>query len=196
LAGKRKTDVLKSGSVSDICLSGEASNVFQSRPEGRTCRATGASDEPTEATTFDSTAWAAHVFGGRTKAAMTAAKARGTKLGGNRGVKPIVKMRTNSAAARQQRASAKPVELKVCGYDLVATGDGASRRPRSRSGSASADGELEPPLTSGSTRPVLGAAPEGVSPAACRNASLVTDQSATFSTSVHGRTNRRRQAAE
>jgi hypothetical protein len=31
----------------------------------------GASDEPTEATRFDSTAWAARVFGVRTKAAIT-----------------------------------------------------------------------------------------------------------------------------
>jgi hypothetical protein len=43
----------------------------------------------------------------RTKAAITATKARGTKLGANRGVKPTVKMRMQSAAARQQRASAR-----------------------------------------------------------------------------------------
>jgi DNA invertase Pin-like site-specific DNA recombinase len=43
----------------------------------------------------------------RTKAALAAAKVRGTKLGGNRGVKPAVKMRIQSAVARQQRASAR-----------------------------------------------------------------------------------------
>jgi hypothetical protein len=63
-------------------------------------------DEPTEATRFDSTAWAARLFGVHTKAAITATKARGTKVDGNRGVKPTVKMRTKSAAASQQRASA------------------------------------------------------------------------------------------
>jgi DNA invertase Pin-like site-specific DNA recombinase len=46
----------------------------------------------------------------RTKAAPAAAKARGTKLGGNRGVKPTVKMRIQSAAARQQRASARAAD--------------------------------------------------------------------------------------
>ena len=43
----------------------------------------------------------------RTKAALAAAEVRGTKLGGNRGVKPAVKMRIQSAVARQQRASAR-----------------------------------------------------------------------------------------
>jgi len=38
--------------------------------------AIGASDEPTEAARFDSTAWAARVFGVRTKAAITAQGAR------------------------------------------------------------------------------------------------------------------------
>ena len=36
---------------------------------------------------------------------------RGTKLGGNRGVKPTVKMRIQSAAARQQRASARAADI-------------------------------------------------------------------------------------
>jgi hypothetical protein len=43
----------------------------------------------------------------RTKAALAAAEVRGTKLGSNRGVKPAVKMRIQSAVARQQRASAR-----------------------------------------------------------------------------------------
>ncbi|HEY2529300.1 MAG TPA: hypothetical protein VGJ20_15360 [Xanthobacteraceae bacterium] len=47
------------------------------------------------------------MFGVHTKAAITATKARGTKLGGNRGVKPTVKMHMQSAAGRQQRASAR-----------------------------------------------------------------------------------------
>jgi hypothetical protein len=52
--------------------------------------AIGASDEPTEATRFDSTAWAARVFGVRTMAAVATAKACGTKVDGNRGVNPTV----------------------------------------------------------------------------------------------------------
>jgi hypothetical protein len=43
--------------------------------------AIGASDEPTEATRFDSKEWAARVFGVRTMAAVAAIKARDTKLG-------------------------------------------------------------------------------------------------------------------
>ena len=42
------------------------------------------------------------MFGVHTKAAITATKTRGTKLGGNRGVKPTVKMRIQSAAGRQR----------------------------------------------------------------------------------------------
>jgi hypothetical protein len=44
-------------------------------------------------------------------AAVATAKARGTKLDGSRGVKPTVKMRIQSAAARQQRASARAADL-------------------------------------------------------------------------------------
>ena len=72
-----------------------------------------ASDEPTEATRFDSTAWAARVFGVSTMAAVATAKARGTKLDGNRGIKPTVKMRIQSAAARQQRASARAARYRT-----------------------------------------------------------------------------------
>ena len=73
--------------------------------------AIGASDEPTEATRFESAACAARVFGVRTVAAVSTAKARDTKLDGNRGVKPTVKMRTKSAAARQQRVSASAADI-------------------------------------------------------------------------------------
>jgi hypothetical protein len=52
--------------------------------------AIGASDEPTDATRFDSTAWAARVFGVRTMAAVATVKACGTKVDGNRGVNPTV----------------------------------------------------------------------------------------------------------
>jgi DNA invertase Pin-like site-specific DNA recombinase len=47
----------------------------------------------------------------RTKAALAAAKARGTKLGGNRGVKPTAKMRALSTAALQQRADARAADI-------------------------------------------------------------------------------------
>jgi hypothetical protein len=70
-------------------------------------RAIGATYEPTEATRFDSTAWTARVFGVRTMAEVTTTKARDTKLDDNRGVKPAVKMRIQSAAARLRRASAR-----------------------------------------------------------------------------------------
>ena len=46
----------------------------------------------------------------RTKAAFAAAKRRGKKLGGNRGVKPTAKMRTRSTAVLQQRASARAAD--------------------------------------------------------------------------------------
>jgi DNA invertase Pin-like site-specific DNA recombinase len=49
----------------------------------------------------------AGVISARTKAALAAARKRGTKLGGNRGVKPTAKMRALSKAALQQRADAK-----------------------------------------------------------------------------------------
>jgi DNA invertase Pin-like site-specific DNA recombinase len=58
----------------------------------------------------------------RTKAALAAAKARGTKLGGDRGVKPTIKMRKQSAAARQQRASAKAAGIAPTIAELQATG--------------------------------------------------------------------------
>jgi DNA invertase Pin-like site-specific DNA recombinase len=47
----------------------------------------------------------------RTKAALAAAKARGTKLGGNRGVKPTAKMRALSTAALRQRADARAADI-------------------------------------------------------------------------------------
>jgi hypothetical protein len=71
----------------------------------------GASDEAVEATKVRQHGAAARVFGVHTKAAITATKARGTKLDGNRGVKPTVKMRTKSAAAHQQRASARAADI-------------------------------------------------------------------------------------
>ena len=48
----------------------------------------------------------AGMISARTKAALAAAKKRGKKLGGNRGVKPTAKMRALSKAALQQRAAA------------------------------------------------------------------------------------------
>jgi DNA invertase Pin-like site-specific DNA recombinase len=46
----------------------------------------------------------AGMISARTKAALAAAKKRGKKLGGNRGVKPTAKMRARSTAVLQQRA--------------------------------------------------------------------------------------------
>ena len=61
------------------------------------------------------------MFGVRTKAAITATKARDTKLGGNRGVKPTVNMRKQSAAARQ-RASARAADIAPTITELQADG--------------------------------------------------------------------------
>ena len=47
----------------------------------------------------------------RTKAALAAAKKRGKKLGGNRGVKPTAKMRARSTAVLQQRADARAADI-------------------------------------------------------------------------------------
>jgi DNA invertase Pin-like site-specific DNA recombinase len=58
----------------------------------------------------------------RTKAALAAAKARGTVLGGNRGVKPTAKMRKLSVAARQERAEAKARDLQGTIAELQAAG--------------------------------------------------------------------------
>jgi len=95
-------------------------------------RAIGASDEPTETTKFDSTARAARVFGVRTMAAVAAAQARGTKLSGNRGVKSTVKMCIPSAAARQQLASARAVDIAPPIVELQADGAASYSRGQSK----------------------------------------------------------------
>lgn len=53
----------------------------------------------------------AGMISARTKAALAAAKKRGTRLGGNRGVKPTAKMRALSKAALQQRATARAADI-------------------------------------------------------------------------------------
>jgi DNA invertase Pin-like site-specific DNA recombinase len=53
----------------------------------------------------------AGMISARTKAALAAAKRRGKKLGGNRGVKPTEKMRALSTAALQQRADARAADI-------------------------------------------------------------------------------------
>jgi DNA invertase Pin-like site-specific DNA recombinase len=58
----------------------------------------------------------------RTKDALAAAKARGVKLGGNRGVTPTVKMRKLAIAARQERAASRATDLKPTIDDLRARG--------------------------------------------------------------------------
>jgi DNA invertase Pin-like site-specific DNA recombinase len=52
----------------------------------------------------------AGMISARTKAALAAAKKRGKKLGGNRGVKPTAKMRALSTAVLQQRADARAAD--------------------------------------------------------------------------------------
>jgi DNA invertase Pin-like site-specific DNA recombinase len=58
----------------------------------------------------------------RTKAALAAAKKRGTVLGGDRGVMPTAKMRKASAAARQQRAASRAADLAPTLAELRARG--------------------------------------------------------------------------
>ena len=58
----------------------------------------------------------------RTKAALAAAKARGTRLGGDRGVMPTPKMRKQSAAARQERAASRAADIAPTIKELQANG--------------------------------------------------------------------------
>lgn len=84
----------------------------------------------------------ASMISARTKAALAAAKRRGKKLGGNRGVKPSPKMRAASKAALHRRAEARaadiaPViaELRVAGATslrAIAAGLNEKRIPTSR----------------------------------------------------------------
>jgi DNA invertase Pin-like site-specific DNA recombinase len=53
----------------------------------------------------------AGMISARTKAALAAAKKRGKKLGGNRGVKPTARMRARSTAVLQQRADARAADI-------------------------------------------------------------------------------------
>ena len=84
----------------------------------------------------------AGMISARTKAALAAAKRRGTKLGGNRGVKPTAKMRARSTAVLQQRADARAADigptikaLQVAGamsLRAIATGLNAQGIPTAR----------------------------------------------------------------
>jgi DNA invertase Pin-like site-specific DNA recombinase len=58
----------------------------------------------------------------RTKDAPAAAKARGTKLGGDRGKPPTAKMRRRSAVVRQQRATERAADIKPTIEELRASG--------------------------------------------------------------------------
>jgi DNA invertase Pin-like site-specific DNA recombinase len=64
----------------------------------------------------------AGMISARTKAALAAAKRRGKKLGGNRGVKPTAKMRARSTAVIQQRADARAADLAPTVKALQAAG--------------------------------------------------------------------------
>jgi len=58
----------------------------------------------------------------RTKAALAAAKRRGAKLGGNRGVTPFAKMHKASQAAIQARADARAANVAPIIAELQASG--------------------------------------------------------------------------
>jgi DNA invertase Pin-like site-specific DNA recombinase len=64
----------------------------------------------------------AGMISARTKAALAAAKKRGKKLGGNRGVKPTAKMRARSTAVLQQRADARAADIAPTIRKLQAAG--------------------------------------------------------------------------
>ena len=58
----------------------------------------------------------------RTKAALRAAKRRGVKLGGNRGVTPTTRMRKLAAEALQRRTAARVADLAPIIKELQAAG--------------------------------------------------------------------------
>jgi DNA invertase Pin-like site-specific DNA recombinase len=58
----------------------------------------------------------------RTRAALAAAKRRGKKLGGDRGVKPTAKMRKRSAAVRQASAAARATDIGPTIASIQASG--------------------------------------------------------------------------
>ena len=64
----------------------------------------------------------AGMISARTKAALAAAKRRGVKLGGNRGVKPTAKMQNASKAALQARADARAADIGPTIKELQAAG--------------------------------------------------------------------------
>jgi len=64
----------------------------------------------------------AGMISARTKAALAAAKRRGVKLGGNRGVKPTAKMQKASKAALQARADARAADIGPTIKELQAAG--------------------------------------------------------------------------
>ena len=53
----------------------------------------------------------AGMISARTKAALAAAKKRGKKLGGNRGVRPTAEMRARSTAVLKQRAATRAADI-------------------------------------------------------------------------------------
>lgn len=64
----------------------------------------------------------AGMISARTKAALAAAKRRGVKLGGDRGVVPSAKVRAKGVAARQQRAEARATDIAPVIKELQAAG--------------------------------------------------------------------------
>src|SRR5262245_811662 len=69
----------------------------------------------------------AGMISARTKAALAAAKQRGKKLGGNRGVTPGAKMRAASRKALQARANARAADIAPVIAELQAGGAASLR---------------------------------------------------------------------
>jgi DNA invertase Pin-like site-specific DNA recombinase len=69
----------------------------------------------------------AGLISARTKAALAAAKKRGKKLGGYRGVMPSAKMQKASKAARRARADARAADVAPVIAELQASGAGSLR---------------------------------------------------------------------
>lgn len=69
----------------------------------------------------------AGMISARTKAALAAAKRRGTKLGGDRGVKPTAKTRAKGRAVIQERATTRAADLLPTIERLRAEGAGSLR---------------------------------------------------------------------
>ena len=69
----------------------------------------------------------AGLISARTKAALAAAKRRGQKLGGDRGVKPSAQTRTKALAAVQKRANERAADVAPAIAEIIAAGAASLR---------------------------------------------------------------------